>query len=313
MVSSLEMNRPLAGYCESLIFSYESTKINIPATSLLVCFLICFIYVGSLYLTPLVLGKLRIDVLWCKIIGTLSASLISMLIAWYMITIVPPPQPNCLGDLQILGISLNVDSVWWDGVFPLIITLVLLAPLMGANLLTSIFKQFVFKKVRMVDQLKWYFGSHLISQLKFYQPRVQQALIYGPLAEELTFRASMINILRITGGWSPWFSNMASSLLFSVAHAHDWIMTAVRTKSIPTDSLDILIQCMFTGAFGFFAGHIFIRGRCIWVCVLVHTICNAVGFPDIDLVLRLPANILLGLGILGGVSSAIGIHMLRLL
>jgi prenyl protein peptidase len=132
------------------------------------------------------------------------------------------------------------------------------------------------------------------------------------VAEELTFRAAIISVLRITGGWSIHVANIANALLFAFAHAHEPILRYAQTKSVPPDLLEgTLIQCAFTSLFGFFAGYIFIRSRCIWTCVLVHAICNVVGFPEVDLVLLLPAPILLGLGLVSGITTAVTFYLLR--
>lgn len=45
--------------------------------------------------------------------------------------------------------------------------------------------------------------------------------------------------------------------------------------------------------------------------MLVHAICNVVGFPEVDLVLLLPAPILLGLGVVSGITTAVTFYLLR--
>jgi hypothetical protein len=47
--------------------------------------------------------------------------------------------------------------------------------------------------------------------------------------------------------------------------------------------------------------------------VVVHSLCNAVGFPDLNLVMRLPGPLLLGLGLGGGISFSLAFALLRLL
>lgn len=121
----------------------------------------------------------------------------------------------------------------------------------------------------------------------------------------------MLSLLRVSGGWSVTFSNILAAVLFSAAHAHDSIVAALSSKT--SLDVDTLVQCGFTLIFGLFTGFIFIRSRSVWTCFLIHVICNVVGFPDIGLVLRLPSVMLLVLGLLAGLFSALSLYLLRTL
>lgn len=142
----------------------------------------------------------------------------------------------------------------------------------------------------------------------------------------MTFRSAIITILRETGRFSPWPSNIISSLLFSLSHAHAAIVSLIKGQRSDDDALDVAIQCGFTFIFGLYAGHLFIRSSnlfifyshlyvlgSLWTVVVVHSLCNAVGFPDLNLAMRLPGPLLLGLGLGGGVSLSLAFALLRLL
>jgi membrane protease YdiL (CAAX protease family) len=119
----------------------------------------------------------------------------------------------------------------------------------------------------------------------------------------------MVSVLRLTGGWSATPASLFSALIFSLAHAHSCLLRwpPVRPQA------DQLLQCGFTLIFGLLAGHLMGRTRCVWTVAVCHALANAVGFPDVDRVLALPSLPLLALGAIGGLSAALGAHLLRLL
>ena len=96
----------------------------------------------------------------------------------------------------------------------------------------------------------------------------------GPIAEECVFRQALFQLVP-----SAW----VTALLFSLAHSHRLLMR----HSEPTA---ILIQCGFTFLFGLYVGRIFARTGSLLTCILVHSICNRVGFPDPDDFLELPTG-----------------------
>lgn len=119
----------------------------------------------------------------------------------------------------------------------------------------------------------------------------------------------MVSVLRLVGGWSAPSATLISAVLFSLAHAHSCLLRWPPAHP-PADQL---LQCGFTLVFGLLAGHLMGRTRCVWTVVACHVVANAVGFPDVDRVLALPSLPLLALGAVGGLSAALGTHLLRLL
>ncbi len=99
-------------------------------------------------------------------------------------------------------------------------------------------------------------------------------VLLSPCAEEVAFRHAPA-ALGVPGAW-------ASAALFSAAHAHDlpW-----RPESAP----GVAVQCGFTFVFGLWVGAGHLRtyahsplGALASACA-VHTMCNAVGFPRVDI------------------------------
>lgn len=62
-----------------------------------------------------------------------------------------------------------------------------------------------------------------------------------------------------------------------------------------TPLLATALQCVFTLVFGVYVGRMYARHGSIVTCVAVHALCNAVGFPDLAEVGRLPARRLFGM------------------
>lgn len=173
----------------------------IPVTSLLVCFLIAGLYVGSLYLVPILFQRIpvlwRVGALWSKLFGTILASLCSIAIARICLYAVPPPQPNDLTTCQLLGLSLDVDSVWWDGVLPVLAVLVLLLPLICANILTVM--MFTGKGSSFLALCSWYLLEYVPAELKaLFQGLLSlDALLYQALIiVEIMHFISVFNFCR---------------------------------------------------------------------------------------------------------------------
>ncbi len=297
-----------------------------PTTGLLICLTLGVTYVGSLYGSPYIASKFGFCTtlaceLWWKVVGTFCSSLFSLIVARVCLEILPPPQPNCLSSGQILGVSFDLDSFWWDFIFPVLITLLLLLPLMMANALTEMFTKFLWKPVTVGQAISWYALEHAPTSFQdaFYsilclKPEVYHQLVVGPLSEEFCYRSAMVTILRMFGGWTIWPANIVQSIVFALSHAHQFFVAFFMPHlKVEYELTGILLQCGFTLVFGLYVGHLYIRSRSIWTCYVIHLICNWVGFPDVDLVFRLPGPLLLMLGGLGGLCTAVGVFLLRLL
>lgn len=127
----------------------SSSTEGMPVTSLIFCFLVLCLFLTPLYVIPLIFGRFGWSeqnastsnqatiIAWTRLGGLVMAALLSIALARLAISLAPLEKPNNLSIGQILGISPNVDSVWWDVMLPLLITLILLLPLMATNVLVE--------------------------------------------------------------------------------------------------------------------------------------------------------------------------------
>jgi hypothetical protein len=134
-----------------------------------VCLAVSCLYVGSIYAGPLVAQRVpffsRAGETWPKIFATFAVSLLSLLVARFCLGAVPLPKPNCLTTSQVLGVSPDIDSVWWDFLLPILITLCMLAPLMLSNVLTAMMSHGAGKLAGQGfwSLLLWYVSRHIPS------------------------------------------------------------------------------------------------------------------------------------------------------
>ncbi|KAI8078727.1 uncharacterized protein BX664DRAFT_342566 [Halteromyces radiatus] len=140
-----------------------------------------------------------------------------------------------------------------------------------------------------------YFDQQLPGQVDFYWKRdVMQVIsslygqrnyVFAPLTEELVFRSCMIVILYQAGYSYTWLI-FISPLYFGLAHLHHgWEVyhQMGRTKqALQTALVSSFFQFGFTSLFGWYASFIFLRTSSLWTCVLCHSFCNMMGFPDIN-------------------------------
>jgi hypothetical protein len=125
----------------------------------------------------------RVGSLWSKLFGTILASLCSIAIARVCLIAVPPPKPNDLTTSQLLGLSLDVDSIWWDGILPVLAVLILLLPLIAANILTAMMA--TGKGSSFFALCSWYLLEYIPAELK--------ALVQGLFAfDALLYQALII-------------------------------------------------------------------------------------------------------------------------
>lgn len=114
--------------------------------------------------------------------------------------------------------------------------------------------------------------------------------IFGPLTEELVFRAIAVSLwypldpssYRVMVVWLP--------LLFGVAHVHHAYGLYTRDHvSLGECILIALFQLAYTWIFGMLSVHLYLSSHHnLWCCVLVHSVCNLMGFPPITVSANAP-------------------------
>lgn len=105
-------------------------------------------------------------------------------------------------------------------------------------------------------------------------------MVVGPLAEECVFRLVISGT--ILGSGIPTFRQcMIAAIIFSLAHAHPLVVLTVMGGEARRPAVGpILIQCAFTLLFGLFASIIYGRTRSLITIILIHALCNRIGFPE---------------------------------
>lgn len=106
--------------------------------------------------------------------------------------------------------------------------------------------------------------------------------IFAPVTEEFVYRAAVVATLKpvLTNSsiikWLPF--------LFGVAHAHHGFqLFYVEGHLLEHSLLHVMAQLAYTTVFGLFANKIYLATQCNLLCVIVvHGICNLMGFPSLD-------------------------------
>jgi prenyl protein peptidase len=99
-----------------------------------------------------------------------------------------------------------------------------------------------------------------------------RALLVGPLAEEMVFRASMCPAL-FAAGFSPAAAVGLSSVVFGLAHVHHRVDMRRRW-------LGVLAIFGYTTLFGAYSAYLFMRTGHLLPPLLAHSLCNLLGLPD---------------------------------
>lgn len=105
--------------------------------------------------------------------------------------------------------------------------------------------------------------------------------VYAPVTEELIYRGAVVAILQpvIPDSlmWSP--------LLFGFAHVHHGYTLYRDNVQILAVLATVLFQFAYTSLFGSLANHFYLTSdESLWAPIVVHGICNALGFPSFDVV-----------------------------
>lgn len=110
--------------------------------------------------------------------------------------------------------------------------------------------------------------------------------IFAPITEELMFTGMLMSCQMISRpplktGWDLMKFITGPSLYFGVAHVHHaWEMIQDKDYSMSQIILITMFQALYTTIFGTLSNYIYlITGGNLWSCILLHGICNLLGFP----------------------------------
>lgn len=107
--------------------------------------------------------------------------------------------------------------------------------------------------------------------------------VFAPITEELVYRAGVVSILQ------PFSSDLSltlySPLLFGLAHIHHGIqLYCIDERPFSQVLVSVSVQFAYTSVFGMLANRFYIgSGENIWCAIVVHWMCNLIGFPSFDM------------------------------
>lgn len=111
--------------------------------------------------------------------------------------------------------------------------------------------------------------------------------IFAPITEELVFTGMLLSCQRTINApmetrWDLLRYIVEPSLYFGVAHIHHaWELLQDEEYSTAHIFMITMFQALYTTAFGTLSNYIYIvTGGNLWSCILLHGICNLLGFPS---------------------------------
>uniref|UniRef100_A0A8C4X1I7 CAAX prenyl protease 2 n=1 Tax=Eptatretus burgeri TaxID=7764 RepID=A0A8C4X1I7_EPTBU len=234
--------------------------------SLLACFTLACLYVGSLYVWKNDLHRDHPDVIRRRFTSVLLVSALSPFYLWLWSDGMDKTWVNLLNSMGCRSEGLISASV-----LPLLLTMVLF--------LGPILQQFLDCPWSFTDGLKVAVDPK-IWVICLTDIRWMRNHVVAPLTEELVFRACMLPILVPCMG--PQKAVFACPLFFGVAHFHH-VIEQLKFKQRRVD--DILLSAAFqfgyTSVFGAYTAFLFIRTGHLVGPVLCHAFCNFMGFPPL--------------------------------
>lgn len=133
----------------------------------------------------------------------------------------------------------------------------------------------------IVDYLKW--SPDISSDFKdlFLTIYGFRDHIFAPITEEIIYRSLIVTVLQ-SGSWKSTQIILWSPLLFGIAHIHHGYELMVHHKLDPIQVIiNGVFQAIYTSLFGMLANHIFIDYASLWGCIIIHSVCNLIGFPSL--------------------------------
>ncbi|GAV04448.1 hypothetical protein RvY_14722 [Ramazzottius varieornatus] len=107
-----------------------------------------------------------------------------------------------------------------------------------------------------------------------------RAYVVAPLSEEFVYRACLIPVIAWCYGTTT--AVFLSPLAFGVAHLHH-IFDRVRHGAPVAEAISsTLFQIFYTFVFGVYSAFLFVRTGHIVAPILVHALCNRLGVPDVE-------------------------------
>jgi len=115
-------------------------------------------------------------------------------------------------------------------------------------------------------------------------------LLVAPLTEELVFRSCIGTMMAVVGGFSWPSVVFGAPLFFGLAHVHHGVASVMRGESARAAAFTAAFQTVYTSLFGALEMHVFLRTGHLVSAVVVHSFCNLMGLPRLDLVFAQPRS-----------------------
>lgn len=105
--------------------------------------------------------------------------------------------------------------------------------------------------------------------------------VFGPVTEELVFRACIIAVYLARGTDRPTMI-FVTPLYFGAAHIHHAyeMYLEAQIKSKLQIACIVLFQFLYTTVFGCYAAYLFLTTSSVWTPIAVHILCNVLGVPE---------------------------------
>ena len=202
--------------------------------------------------------------------------------------LVPPLLFWCLSDKETTSFSSLLISLGWPAALEqcletclraLLLVLILFSGSLTQTCLE--FYELHSKEEGALQVLHKLIKSHY-DMVKHYRLIATRNYIIGPIFEEIVYRGCICSLLD-AGGFSRQTICLLSPTLFGLAHLHH-IIDQIKNKKtqIQVAVLTVAFQLFYTTLFGIFASIILLRTRNVLACILAHSWCNYLGFPDLS-------------------------------
>jgi prenyl protein peptidase len=110
---------------------------------------------------------------------------------------------------------------------------------------------------------------------------VLRNLLIAPITEEIVFRSCMVSAL-ISTGMAASKVCLVAPLFFGVAHLHHAVLKLHQGQPLVSVVLMTFFQFLYTSLFGAYVSYSYQRSASIIAIVVCHSMCNALGIPDIS-------------------------------
>ena len=130
----------------------------------------------------------------------------------------------------------------------------------------------------------WYINpvyESIVHNLNLKRWIVLRNLVIAPITEEIVFRSCMVPVLHSTGMSA---SNVCfiAPLFFGFAHVHHAVVKLRQGNAFGSVVLLTIFQFVYTSLFGAYASYTYQRSASLAAVVLSHSMCNALGIPDVS-------------------------------